>query len=66
MDQANKILQKLDDKPLTREIRPGVTVNLEGAEEYDPEAAKAQALANVQSAIQKQKNKVRDGGRFEH
>lgn len=63
-DQADKILKKLDDKPLTREVRPGVTVNLEGAEEYDPEAAKAQALANVQSAIQKQQNKVSKWGRW--
>ena len=57
-DQSDKILKKLEDKPLTREVRPGVTVNLEGAEEYDSDIAKAQALANVQTALKKQQNKV--------
>lgn len=39
---------------MQREIQPGVVVNLENPEDYDSEAAKAKALANVQSAFQKQ------------
>ena len=58
-DQSDKILQKLEDAPLQREIHPGVMVNLEGPEEYDSEAVKAKVLANVQSAFQKQQYKVR-------
>lgn len=58
-DQSDKILQKLEDAPLQREIQPGVMVNLEGPEEYDSEAVKAKVLANVQSAFQKQQYKVR-------
>ena len=57
-DQSDKILQKLEDTPLQREIQPGVVVNLENPEDYDSEAAKAKALANVQSAFQKQLNTV--------
>lgn len=34
-------------------------VNLENPEDYDSEAVKAQVLANVKSAFQKQQNKVR-------
>ncbi len=58
-DQSDKILQKLEDTPLQREIQPGVVVNLENPEDYDSEAAKAKALANVQSAFQKQISTVR-------
>lgn len=58
-DQSHKILQKLEDAPLQREIQPGVMVNLEAPEEYDSEAVKAKVLANVQSAFQKQQYKVR-------
>jgi hypothetical protein len=59
-DRSDKILQKLDDKPLQREIQPGVMVNLEAPEDYDSEVVKAKVLANVQSAVQKQQNKVRE------
>ena len=58
-DQSAEILQKLEDAPLQREVRPGVVVNLETPEDYDSEAAKARALANVQSAFQKQQSTVR-------
>lgn len=57
-DQSDKILQKLEDGPLQREIQPGVVVNLEAPEDYDSEAVKAKVLANVQSAFQKQQNTV--------
>lgn len=58
-DQSDKILQKLEDKPLQREIQPGVVINLEAPEDYDSEAAKAKVLANVQSAFLKQQFTVR-------
>ena len=58
-DQSEKILKKLEDAPLQREIKPGVVVNLENPEDYDSEAVKAQVLANVQSAFQKQQTTVR-------
>lgn len=57
-DQSSKILEKLEDAPLQREIRPGVMINLEDPEEYNVEAAKAKVLANVQSAFQKQHTTV--------
>lgn len=57
-DQSDKILQKLEDGPLQREIQPGVVVNLEAPEDYDSEAVKAKVLANVQSAFQKQQSTV--------
>ena len=57
-DQSDKILQKLEDGPLQREIQPGVVVNLEAPEDYDSEAVKAKVLANVQSAFQKQQTTV--------
>ena len=59
-DQSDKILRKLEDVPLQREIQPGVVVNLEAPEDYDSEVVKARVLANVQSAVEKQQNKVRE------
>lgn len=61
VDQSDAILQQLEDTPLTREIRPGVSVRLEEPEEYDSEVVKAQVLANVQSVFLKQQNKVKLG-----
>jgi len=62
-DQSDKILQKLEDTPLQREIQPGIVVNLEAPEDYDSEAAKERALANVRSAFQKQQQTVKGRGR---
>ncbi len=59
-DRSDKILRKLEDAPLQREIQPGIVVNLEAPEEYDSEAIKARVLANVQSAFQKQQQTVRE------
>ena len=52
---SEDILKQLEDMPLQREVRPGVVINLESPEEYDSNALKAQALANVQMAVVKQK-----------
>ena len=57
-DSPQEILQKLEDTPLQREVRPGMVVELEAPGEYDSEALKAQALANVQSAVSKQEEEV--------
>lgn len=48
----------MEDGPVQREVRPGVVVNIEDPEEYNSEAVKAQVIANVQSALQKQQNTV--------
>ena len=58
-DSPQQILQKLEDAPLQREVRPGMVVELEAPGEYDSDALKAQALANVQSAVCKQEEEVR-------
>ena len=55
---SGEILQQLDDTPLLREVQPGVVVELENPGEYDSEAMKAQALANVEAALQKQEETV--------
>ncbi|XP_065185585.1 chromatin-remodeling ATPase INO80-like [Sycon ciliatum] len=48
---GDAILEKLDDGPLQRRAADGTLVTLETAEDYDAEAMKAQALANVQHAL---------------
>ena len=57
-DQSEQILSQLEDAPVQREVRPGVVVNIEDPEEYNSEVVKAQVMANVQSALQKQQNTV--------
>lgn len=52
-DASKQILQKLDDGPLQREVRPGVFVNLEQPEEYSSSKMKEQALVNVKLAIER-------------
>ena len=59
VDLSDMILQKLNDAPLQREIRPGVVVNLEQPEDYDTDAIKARVLSNVQSAFKKHEQSVR-------
>ncbi|KAL5463607.1 hypothetical protein EMCRGX_G032521 [Ephydatia muelleri] len=52
-DASKQILEKLDDGPLQREVRPGVFVNLEQPDEYSSSKMKEQALVNVQQAIER-------------
>ena len=51
-DASKQILEKLDEGPLQREVRPGVFVNLEQPDEYSSSKMKEQALVNVQQAIE--------------
>ena len=57
-DVSGKILKKLDDTPLQREVQPGVMVDLEGPGEYDSQAMKVKVLANVEAALVKQEASV--------
>ena len=57
-DVSGDILRKLEDAPLQREVLPGVVVNLENPGDYDSQAMKAKALANVEAALLKQEATV--------
>lgn len=57
-DVSGEILQQLEDGPLQREVQPGVVVDLENPGEYDSEAMKVKALANVEAALLKQEANV--------
>lgn len=57
-DNSEMILQQLEDGPAQREVRPGVMVCLEDPGEYNSEEVKAQVMANVQTAVQKQQSLV--------
>ena len=52
-DASKQILEKLDDGPLQREVRPGVFVNLEQPDDYSSSKMKEQALVNVKLAIER-------------
>ena len=58
-DLSGEILKKLEDVPLQREVQPGVVVDLETPGDYDSQAMKAKALANVEAALVKQEVSVR-------
>lgn len=49
------ILKKLEDKPLQKDLPQAVMNRMEENDEYDSEVVKAQALVNVQTAVEKQK-----------
>ena len=65
-DLSGEILRQLEDGPLQREVQPGMVVDLETPGEYDSQAMKAKALANVEAALVKQEKSVsqwrREGG----
>ena len=57
-DLSGEILKQLDDAPLQRELHPGVVVDLENPGDYDSQAMKAKALANVEAALVRQEETV--------
>lgn len=62
-DLSGEILNQLDDAPLQREVQPGMVVDLENPGDYDSEAMKAKALANVEAALAIQEESVSQLGR---